>query len=85
MLLIFIYGDVAYSANTSYFEIIIPNRQGSSWNCIKSTIGNATNTADKHSWSCCSGQFKQLITPLTRIELAVSQNVQTRGIIQIYK
>lgn len=78
-------GDVAYSGNTSYFEIIIPNRQGTAWNCIKSTIGNATKNTDQHSWSCCSGQFEQLITPLTKIELSVSQNVQTRGIIQIYR
>ena len=78
-------GDVAYSGNSSYFEVTVING-GDWWHSYKSSVGNATKTEGEYSISSCSGQFKHtnLAQELTSLHLSLSQGMQAKGIIQVY-
>lgn len=78
-------GDVAYSGNSSYFEVTVLNG-GDWWHSYKSLVGNATKTSGDYSISSCSGQFKHtdLSQQLTSLHLSLSQGIQAKGIVQIY-
>lgn len=83
-------GDVAYSGNSSYFEVTVINggdiNGGDWWHSYKSFVGNATRTEGEYSISSCSGQFKHtnLAQELTSLHLSLSQGMQAKGIIQVY-
>ena len=79
-------GDVAYTGNTSYMEIIILNKKGVGWHPFKTVVGNASGTNGKYSLSLCSGQLAHanMDKSLTQLKLITTQGIKVDGILQIF-